>query len=81
MPIKKTTTAEAAQHTHADLEKKVAALEKEVAALKKELAKAKGGVDPRVDKILEYLQKRTQERPVGMSRAEYKEILEKLIFS
>lgn len=51
MPAKKTTAAAAAQHTHADLEKKVTALEKEVAALKKELAKAKGGADPRVDKL------------------------------
>lgn len=55
MPVKKTTAAAAAQHTHADLEKKVAALEKEVAALKKELAKAKGGADPRVDKIINAL--------------------------
>ena len=52
MPVKKTTAAAAAQHTHADLEKKVAALEKEVAALKKELAKAKGGADPRVSDLI-----------------------------
>ena len=52
MPAKKTTAAAAAQHTHADLEKKVAALEKEVAALKKELVKAKGGADPRVDNVI-----------------------------
>jgi len=82
MPAKKTTAASAApEHKHADLEKKVAALQKEVAALKKELAKAKSGADPRVDKILEYLQKRTQERPEGMTRPQYKEMLEKLIFS
>ena len=51
---KKTTAAAAAteEHTHAELEKKVAALEKEVAALKKELAGAKVGADPRVDKII-----------------------------
>lgn len=41
-----------AEHSHEDLEKKVADLEKEVDALKKELAKAKGGADPRVDAII-----------------------------
>jgi outer membrane murein-binding lipoprotein Lpp len=38
--------------------KKIDALKKEVAALKKELAKAKGGADPRVDAIAEYLKLR-----------------------
>lgn len=52
MPAKKTTAAAAAQHTHEDLEKKVAALEKEVAALKKELAKAKGDANPKLEKLL-----------------------------
>ena len=32
--------------------KKIATLKKEVAALKKELSSAKGGADPRVDKII-----------------------------
>ena len=57
---KKTTAVKAAteKHTHADLEKKVAALEKEVATLKKELAKAKGGADPRVEILLNHLLER-----------------------
>lgn len=54
---------EVAAHSHADLEKELAALKKEVAALKKELeatkkAKASGGsADPRVDKVIEALNK------------------------
>ena len=41
----------------AELKKEVAALKKEIAALKKELkAKPSGGVDPRVDRLLEVLQ-------------------------
>ena len=59
MATKKRTTATAekvAEHSHSDLEKKVAALQKEVAALKKELAKGSGGEDPRVSKIWEALQ-------------------------
>ena len=62
MPAKKTTAA-AAQHRHVDLKKQcddcckyIDALKKEVTALKKELAKAKGGSDPRVDKILKALE-------------------------
>lgn len=54
MAFKKQEAVEqVAAHSHEDLEKKVAALEKEVADLKKELAKAKGGVDPRIDKLWE----------------------------
>lgn len=44
-----------AEHSHEDLEKKVAALEKEVAELKKELVKSKGGNDPRIDLIIQVL--------------------------
>ena len=51
MPVKKT----AAEECCAKCEKDIAALRKEVAALKKELAKAKGGADPRVDKLINYL--------------------------
>ena len=54
MPVKKT----AAEECCAKCEKDIAALRKEVAALKKELAKAKGGSDPRVDAIAEYLKLR-----------------------
>jgi|TARA_Y100000287_G_C14123626_1_gene306188 ribosomal protein L29 len=54
MPVKKT----AAEECCAKCEKDIAALRKEVAALKKELAKAKGGADPRVDAIAEYLKLR-----------------------
>ena len=39
-------------HKHEDLVREIAALKKEVAALKKELSSAKGGADPRVDKII-----------------------------
>ena len=53
MPIKKS----AAEECCAKREKDVAALRTEVAALKKELAKAKVGVDPRVDALIEALKK------------------------
>lgn len=40
-----------------DLQKEIEDLKKEIASLKKDLAKAKsnGGVDPRVDKVIEAL--------------------------
>lgn len=52
---------EVAAHSHADLEKELAALKKELAALKKELESVKkakssgGGADPRVDKLISTL--------------------------
>lgn len=51
---------EVAAHSHADLEKELAAIKKEMAALKKELEelkkmKSSGGADPRVDKLIEAL--------------------------
>ena len=50
MAIKKS----AAEECCAKCEKDIAALKKEIAALKKELkAKSSGGVDPRVDKLIE----------------------------
>jgi hypothetical protein len=52
MPTKKS----AAEECCAKCESDIAALKKEIAALKKELkAKSSGGVDPRVDKILDAL--------------------------
>ncbi len=47
----------------AALKKEVAALKKEVAALKKELkAKSSGGADPRVDKIIEALKMKEDDK-------------------
>jgi uncharacterized coiled-coil DUF342 family protein len=42
--------------------KKIAALKKEVAELKKELSSAKGGADPRVDNVIEFLRKHWKNR-------------------
>ena len=75
------TTAEAStEECCAKCESDIAALRKEIAGLKRELAKKPaGGADPRVDKIVEYLQKRLQDRPADMTRKEYSQSLAKLI--
>ena len=50
------TTVKAIEADLSALEAEVAALRKEVAALKKALSSAsKGGADPRVDKLIEFL--------------------------
>ena len=60
MPSKKTEAA----HDHSALEAEIAALKKEIQTLKAELRKApKGGVDPRVDAIAEYLKLRKSSEP------------------
>ncbi len=75
-----TTAAESTEECCAKCESDITALRKEIAGLKRELAKKPaGGADPRVDKIVEYLQKRLQDRPADMTREEYSQSLVKLI--
>ena len=74
MPVKKT----AAEECCAKCEKDIAALRKEVAALKKELAKAKGGADPRVDLVLEFLRLNHLSPSSEENKKKLREVREKL---